>query len=265
MTKKEMTKKRFPTGIEFFDKQTGGLYPGLVILLEEVGAGGREFALSMIFRGAEKYFKASYIALSSSVEEVINDSKLSFPEAPESRLKELEEKVKIISLAEHYFESSIVPYWWISSEKPTLKSLRKKDSNILEELVNVCDAIEDESLVFVDSMSDLVRLTREKISWNDLIDFVKGMRKLCVKRNILTLTTLTRGMLEKGKEEELMDQADGAILFEWEIHKEGITRWMYIRKLLGVLPVLEKKKISKYSIRIDPSEGFTISQLVRIM
>lgn len=260
-----MKKMRFPTGIEFFDEQTGGFYPGVVILLEEVGAGGREFALSMMYRGAEKTFKATYIALSSSVEEVINDSKLSFPEASEDRLKELEEKVSIVSLAEHYFENSIVPYWWISSKKPSLESFSKKDSGILEDLVNVYDGLEEECLVYMDSMSDLVRLTREKISWNDLIDLVKGIRKLCIKRNILTLTTLTKDILEKGREEELIDQADGAIVFEWEVRKEGVTRWMYIRKLLGILPILEKKKISKYSIRIDPHEGFIISQLVRIM
>ncbi len=257
--------KRFPTGIEFFDKQTGGFYPGFVMLLEEVGAGGKEFALSMIFRGAERHFKATYIAMSSSVSEVIRDSRLSFPEAPGERLRELEENVRIVSLEELYFESSIIPMSWFSSEKPSLKAFRKKESDILTELVKLCDEIEDGSLVFLDSMSDLVRLTRERISWNDLIDLIKGIRKLCVKRNVLMLSTLTRGMLDKGREEELMDQADGAIVFEWEVHKEGVTRWMYIRKLLGVLPVLEKKRISKYSIKIDPHEGFVISQLVRIV
>ncbi len=256
--------KRFPTGIEFFDKQTGGFYPGVVVLLEEVGAGGKEFALSMIFRGAEKHFKATYIAMSSSREEVIRDSKLCFPEGAEERLKELEEKVKIVSLEELYFESSIIPYWWVGG-KPSLKAFKKKESDVLSELVKVCDDIPEGSLVFLDSMSDLVRLTRNRISWNDLIDLIKGIRKVCVRRNVLVLTTLTKGMLDKGREEELVDQADGTIVFEWEVHKEGVTRWMYIRKLLGILPILEKKKIAKYSIRIDPYEGFVISQLVRIM
>ncbi len=260
-----MSEKRFITGIESFDKQTGGFYPGLVILLEEVGAGGKEFVLSMIFRGAEKYFKATYLAMSSSKEEVIRDSKLCFPQGAKERLKELEEKVNIISLAEYYFESSIIPYWWIGRDRPSLEDLKGKKHDILKELVDVCDTIPEGSLVFLDSMSDLVRLTRTRISWNDLIDIIKGMRKMCIKRNILTLTTLTKGMLEKGREEELIDQADGTIVFEWEIHKEGISRWMYIRKLLGILSLLEKKKIAKYNIKIDPYEGFVISQLVRIM
>ncbi len=259
-----MKEKRFPTGIEFFDKQTGGFYPGFVILLEEVGAGGKEFALSMIFRGKD-HFDSIYIAMSSTVEEVIRDSRLCFPEAPEEILRELEKKVRIISLAEHYFESSIVPHWWVSEEKPSLKAFKKKESDILNELVKICDNMEEGHFVFIDSLSDLVRLTRERISWNDLIDLIKGIRKMCIKKSVLAMATLTKDMLEKGMEEELTDQADGVILFEWEVHKEGVTRWMYIKKLLGVLPLLEKKKISKYSIRIDPYEGFVISQLVRIM
>jgi len=254
-----------PTGIEFFDKQIGGgLYPGTVFLVEEVGAGGREFALTSVCKNAnaDNPSEVMYISISSSPEEVKRDIRLTFPHA---KLDDVLESIKIRSFAEVYFSKSIIPLSWVSEKKPSLESLREGEKDILSELVGVLDEAKEGSLVFLDSLSDLVRLTRTRISWSDLVDFAKGLRKLSVKRNILLLSLLTKDMVEKSYEEELLDQADGVLIFEWEAEREAITRWMYIRKLLGILPLLEKDKIAKYNVRIDPVEGFTISRFVRVI
>jgi KaiC/GvpD/RAD55 family RecA-like ATPase len=255
---------RIPTGIEFFDKQIeGGLYPSMIFLIEEVGAGGREFALTSVCKNArakEYPREVLYISISSSPDEVVRDISLAFPQA---RLEDVLNSIKIKSLAELYFGKSIIPLSWITDKKPSLKSLKEREKDPLSELVRVCDEVKEGSLVFLDSLSDLVRLTRARISWNDLIDLMKGLRKLCIKKNLLLISLLTKGMLERSFEEELLDQADCVLVFEWEVEKEAINRWMYIRKLVGILPILEKDKIAKYSVRIDPVEGFTVSRFVR--
>ncbi len=257
---------RIPTGIEFFDKQIGeGLHPGLVLLVEEVGAGGKEFALTSVCKNAnavEYPRDVLYISISSSPEEVRRDIELTFPHA---RLEGALDSIKIRSFVEFYFSRSIVPISWVAEKRPSLKSLGEGEKDLLPELVGAFDEVNEGSLIFLDSLSDLVRLTRTRISWSDLVDLTKGLRKLSIKRNVLLLSLLTKDMLEKSHEEELLDQADGVLIFEWEAEKEAITRWMYIRKLLGILPLLEKDKIAKYSVRIDPAEGFTISRFVRVI
>lgn len=40
---------------------------------------------------------------------------------------------------------------------------------------------------------------------------------------------------------------------------------MYFRKFLGGLPVLEREQIARYSIRIDPVQGFVISKIRRVI
>jgi hypothetical protein len=82
---------------------------------------------------------------------------------------------------------------------------------------------------------------------------------------MLLMSLLTSGILDEGREEELLDQADAIFVFEWQMEKEAITRWMYFRKFLGVLPILEREKIARYSVKIDPSQGFVISKLLRVM
>ncbi|AEA47148.1 hypothetical protein Arcve_1140 [Archaeoglobus veneficus SNP6] len=260
---------KIPTGIEFFDKQIGGgLYPGMVLFIEEVGAGGREFALTSVCKNAKAGehrahpSEVLYVSISSSPREVVRDVKLTFPHA---RLEDVLDSIKIKSLTELYFGKSIVPLSWVTDKRPSLKMLKESEKDLLTELVGVFDDVKEGSLVFLDSLSDLARLTRSRISWNDLVDFIKGLRKLCVKKNVLLFSLLTKDMLEKSYEEELLDQADGVLVFEWETEKEAITRWMYIRKLVGILPLLEKDKIAKYSVRIDPVEGFTISRFVRVL
>jgi len=257
---------KIPTGIEFFDKQIGeGLHPGLVFLVEEVGAGGREFALTSVCKNvnAKEYpSEVLYTSISSSPEEIKRDIALTFPNA---RLEGVLDSIKIRSFAEFYFSRSIIPISWVTEKKPSLKSLGEGEKDLLPELVGTFGEVSEGCLIFLDSLSDLVRLTRTRISWSDLVDFAKGLRKLCVKKDILMLSLLTKDMLEKSYEEELLDQADGVLIFEWEAEKEAITRWMYIRKLLGILPLLEKDKIAKYSVRIDPAEGFTISRFVRVI
>ena len=114
--------KKLPLGIEYLDKQIGGVYPGLIILHEMVGAGGKEFAITSLMNNAENdaVSELIYISITRTPDEVLREIKLTFPEA---RYNGLFKKLKIISLAEVYFKESIVPMRWITDKKLTAAEL----------------------------------------------------------------------------------------------------------------------------------------------
>lgn len=241
------------TGIEVLDKQIHGLHEGLVILYEESGAGGKEFGLTVLFNNSGK-LPLNYVAITKTPEEIKREIRLSFPEMKKQA------EINIVSLAEYYYRDSIVPIRWIS-EKSSLKYL-KEEKNVLSKLVEIFDNIE--GIIFLDSITDLARISR-KIGWNALIDILKGFKAVCLKKGVLLLGLLTANVLEKSLEEELFEASDGVIVFEWSFEKESITRWMFFRKMIGIMPILEKERVIKYNIKIDPAQGFTISRLMRVL
>ena len=248
---------RFRTGIPVLDNVSGGLPPGIVILSEDVGAGGKEFALTSMMN----YPKAHYVTLTETPDELLRYLELYFP-----KNREWVGKIKIFSLSKEFFAKTIIPFTWISEEASL--SLMKSES-ILEKLVEFFNETEDGSLIFVDSLTDLVRKTevfgRREIEWEDLIDFLIGLRKLAMNRNLLVYLSLTRGVLDERRAEEIYYTANGVLVFEWIIERERVRRMMHIRKLLGILPFLEKQKIQRYEISIDPEQGLVVSKLERII
>jgi|Deesub1362A_J573_1020465.scaffolds.fasta_scaffold00078_112 archaellum biogenesis ATPase FlaH len=257
---------KFQTGIGVFDTYTGGIYPGLLLLVEEVGAGGREFAFTTIMNliKSGKTSDIYYISMTLSDAEVKRELKLAFPDSEGDWI----EKPRIISFAKEYFARTIVPLSWVTEEKVSLASLRP-DEKLLEKLVNLFDRIPDRSILIIDSLTDLMRKTEimggDEIKWSDLVDFFTGIRKLIINKDMLVYVLLTKNVIEKSKEEEILNTANGVIFFEWNIEKDVIKRSMYIRKLTGSLPFLEKQKIMKYDVTIDPAEGFIISRLLRVI
>jgi KaiC/GvpD/RAD55 family RecA-like ATPase len=247
----------FPTGIEFLDKQIGGFPPGFIIFYENAGAGGREFAATSMFNNFGK-FSIQYLSVSKPSDVVKTELKKIFPERGE------ETALEIVSLADFYFKDTLVPLKWVSDRKMAIELL-KGEKNVFTKLVEFFDIVEPGSYIFIDSLTDLARAATTRFGWEDLVDLLKGLRVLCVKKNLLVTTLLTAEVFEKGREEELLDQADGIVVFEWVVEKDSITRWMYFRKFTGLLPKLEKERIMKYNVRIDPAIGFTISRVMRVI
>jgi len=248
---------RFKTGIHVLDNVSGGIPPGTVILSEDVGAGGKEFALTSMMN----YPKAHYVTVTETPEELLKDLELYFP-----KNKDWVKRINVFSLSKEFFAKTIIPFSWISEEASL--SLMKSE-NILEKLVEFFNSTEEGSLIFIDSLTDLVRKTeifgRREIEWEDLIDFLIGLRKLARNRNLLIYLYLTRGVLDEKRSEEIYYTANGVLIFEWIIEKDRVKRAMHIRKLLGILPFLEKQKIQRYEITIDPDQGLVVSRLERIV
>jgi KaiC/GvpD/RAD55 family RecA-like ATPase len=256
---------RSQTGIDVFDTNTGGIYPGLVLLVEETGAGGREFALTSLMNLARSenpgtYF---YVSMTAGSEEVKREFRLAFPDSGEDWVG----RVEILSLSKEYFARTIIPVSWILEEKPTLASL--KSESLLEKLIDLFENVPEGSVVVLDSLTSLVRKTEilggDEIAWKDLMDLLMGLRKIIVKKNLLTYTLLTKGVLGRSREEEIFSTSDGIIIFEWVEERETMKRTMYIKRLVGTLAVLEKQRFAKFDISIDPATGLTISKLHRIV
>lgn len=244
----------FLTGIDVVDRH-GGLKPGLIYILETPGSGGREFAYSMLFRNIRANPKV--ITLTSTDDEIRREVELIYP-----RMADRFENLLVESLAELYFRDSIVPLKWISGSR---KVQLKKEENLLERLVRAFDSIPDGSAVLFDSVTDLARMSDRGIEWADIVDLMLGVRKLCVMKNSVTLALLTSGVLENKEQNELLAGSDGIIVFEWVDEKNGMSRWIHFRKLLGIIGYLEREKISRFRIRIDPQSGFAVTQYERVI
>lgn len=253
--------ERFPTKIDFLDEKIQGFYPGFIILHGVVGAGSTEFAMTFLMNNSDEKLNLYYIAIAKTEEEVLREINLIFPE---ERNKELIDNLNVITLAEDYFKGSIVPLRWFSDRKLTINEL-KSSKNILTSLAETIEGCEEKSIILMDSITDLARIARERIKWNDLVDLIKGLKKICISKNILLMSLLTSDTLEREKEEELMDQGDGVLIFEWSMQEDSIERWLYFRKFTGILPLLEQEGILKYNVSIDPQLGFTISKTVRVI
>ena len=256
---------RFQTGIDIFDTNTGGIYPGLVLLVEETGAGGKEFALTSLMNLSRKGISGDlvYVSLTATSEEMRREFLLSFPHSGEDWV----EKVKTVSLSKEYFARTIIPISWVLEGTPTLSSL--KSESLLERLIDIFESFPPGSLIVIDSLTSLARKTDalggDEIAWKDLIDLLIGIRKMIIKKELLTLVLLTKGVVGRSKEEEIFSTADGIIMFEWMEEKETMRRIMYVKRMIGTLSVLEKQRFTKFDVSIDPASGFTISKLHRII
>ncbi len=251
--------KMIPTGVEFFDNRIGGMYSGsLIILLEEVGAGGTEFAITALMNND----RSCYISLTKTYEDFKREMELVFPERNDAN--DLIEKIKFQSFAKSYFSRSIVPLSWISDDF-SLPQFMRGEKSILKELIDFFENLKDYRVCYLDSLSDLIRLCGEEISWRDLIDFLMGLKIFIRRNDIVVYTTLIKDVIESGRQEEILNQADGVLVFKWKEDNLSRKRIMYIKKLLGVLPSLEREGIEMYETRVDPVKGFTISNVVRII
>ncbi|NOY11597.1 MAG: hypothetical protein GXO67_05875, partial [Archaeoglobi archaeon] len=235
----------------------GGVYPGLVYVLEAPGAGGREFAYSMLHRNRER--ERFVISITATEKDVRREVQLMYPEIGQSVL----EGVRIVSLAELYFQDSIIPMKWVSG-KASAESLRRRD-DILSGLIKTLDSLEDGSVVVLDSVTDLVRLSGRRLEWEDIVDLLNGLRKIGLRKDCVILALLTSSVLDPGRENELLSSSDGIAVFEWVEEKGSLSRWMHFRKLLGIMPMLEREKVSRLQIRTDPRVGFAVTTYERVI
>jgi KaiC/GvpD/RAD55 family RecA-like ATPase len=269
----ETVQLRMPTGISTLDPiLDGGVPPGsLILLLGEMGAGNYEFVYSSIVNtfglmkdaappGLIIPKKIQYVTFTRMKEDVMHEIVQSF------RADKLSESISTIQfddLSEFYFDRSIVPDGWYS-RSDTLTRLQKRSDreNIFLRMSNVFNAAEKDSIVILDSITDIATQTNIPNLWADLTGILRGVQRLTKQRNITTYLLLTKGILDSVQERELADIADAVLLFKWEESASARRqRVMYFEKFRGVMPHLEEQDLVKFAVRISTTGGFEVSNI----
>jgi|YelNatPaOPRAMG01_1025707.scaffolds.fasta_scaffold03254_2 KaiC/GvpD/RAD55 family RecA-like ATPase len=275
---------RMPTGVADFDSiLNGGLPAGsVVLLLGDVGAGQLEFCLTSaakiglvlenpksleFFLGhAAKHSKLpeklSYITFSKSKQDILQEVALSFNrDYHDSLVKRLEFK----DFSEKYFMRTIVPPHWVQESKPNkLFSSGESDRSLLEDFVAFFDENSNNSMIIVDSLTDLIMT--ESVPFSDLIAVLKGLKRMAKNWKCLIYLILTDDILDKRKQQMIIDSVDGVLRFEWSksVHSSNRQRYMYVEKFMPVLATMEQERIMRFATLVTSQSGFVVIDTERV-
>lgn len=281
-----MGRTKIPTGISSFDSMVrGGFPPGsLVLLAGDAGAGNTEFAYtSAAMLSLLKNEPAMYNSVKAQLEVFLTgEEKLKLPESicyisfthsKEDILRELEyafppEFARAWNSPGFIFKDfsslgSISPTWDIEKDWPSMKGMKGEGKlYLLREFISTLEFHAPNSLVIIDSLTRLIKVC--SLDWNDFIFLLEDMQKKSKKWDGIVYLLLGRGMVEKAKEEEMMDIADGVLVFGWT--EEGFTRQqtMHMTKFRGLLPTIAKENIVRFDTSITNIDGFVVTNVKRI-
>ena len=269
----ETQKTRMPTGIATLDPiLEGGIPPGtMILLLGEIGAGHYEFAYSSTVNslecmsrlpdaGAVCPAKIVYITFTRLEADVRHEIIQSFHA---DGVTEGMTAIRFEDLSDLYFDRSIVPDFWYSHSN-TLTRLQKRSehANIFIRLADIFAAAEPNSMIIIDSITDIATQTSLPNLWADLTGFLRGLQRLSKTKNFIIYLLLSKGIIDAAKETELADITDAVFLFRWE-ESSGSRRQrvMFFEKFRGVMPHLEEQDLVKFAVRISTTGGFEVSNI----
>jgi KaiC/GvpD/RAD55 family RecA-like ATPase len=171
--------------------------------------------------------------------------------------------IRFNDLSDHYFDDSIVPdEWYSTGDMKKRMQMRSGHESILVRLSKVIDAALPDSLVVLDSVTEIATQCNTPALWTNLTGFLRGLQRVAKQRSITFYLLLSRGILDSSKEKELADIADAVLLFKWE-ESSGARRQrvMYFEKFRGVMPHLEERDLVKFAVRISTTGGFEVSNI----
>ena len=274
---------RMPTGVADFDSiMQGGLPVGsVVLLLGDVGGGGHEFALTSAAKiGIVKEYpdtrqfmlgdagkngrlpeKMCYVTFSRSRDDILRDVKLSFNK---DFYESLSNTLLFKDFSRDYFMHTVVPTSWVGNEQAGLFSADKKQDGLLESLVDFLDNNAPRSMVILDSLTDLV--VSETIPFQDLVALLKGMQRMAKKWGSIIYLILTDEILDRKRQQMIIDSVDGVFKFEWAKfhHTSKRQRYLYVEKFMSVLPHLDQERIARFATLITAQSGFVVINTERV-
>jgi len=268
----DTARRIMPTGIPSLDPVIeGGVPPGsLILLLGDIGAGNNEFVYSSIMLLSKMKQKpggdglvlpaeVDYITFTKGSADIREEMQRSFHPDLTQALGD----VKFKDLSHIYFDSSIIPLDWYS-EKDIISRLQSRGEHdqILGNLASELNRIPKNSIVVLDSITDLATQFNKIGKWNDFSAFLRGLQRVAKEWSTTVYLLLTKGILDTPRELEVADAADAVLLFRWE-ETPGARRQrvMYIEKFRGLMPYLEDKDLVKFAVRITSTEGFDVSNI----
>ncbi len=271
--------RKVPTGIADLDSIVDGGFPsGSTILLSgDIGAGMQEYIYTAASKtalvherpearhyylgdhcdGSDLPTQVCYITFSRSKEIILQELATSFNG---DYYRAFRDRTVFKDFSGMYFRHSVVPAAWTHQED----MFDLPSTNILEELVTFLDENAQDSMVVIDSLTDLA--VSDIVEMRDLVTTIKGMQRAAKKWNGLVYLMLTRGILERRQEALLMDSTDGCLVFEWRSSARSSTRqrYMYLEKFTGVLPHLPRDKIARFPTMVSANNGLVVVYMERI-
>jgi KaiC/GvpD/RAD55 family RecA-like ATPase len=275
--------QRIPTGVADFDSIIqGGLPAGsVVLLLGDVGGGGHEFALTSAAKiGIVKEFpdtrsfmlgdagkngilpeKMCYITFSRSRNDILQDVRLSFNK---DFYESLKSNLLFKDFSKDYFLHTVVPTSWLDSDGTQDIFSDKKKDGLLESLVDFLDVNAPRSMVIMDSLTDLV--VSETIPFQDVIALLKGIQRMAKKWSSVFYLVLTDEILDRKRQQMIIDSVDGVFKFEWAKfhHTSKRQRYLYVEKFMSVLPHLDQERIARFATLITSQSGFVVINTERV-
>jgi len=273
---------RVPTGVADFDSIIQGGMPlgSVVLLLGDVGGGGLEFALTSAAKiGIVKEFpdtrnfmlgdagkkgilpeKMCYVTFSRSKDDVLREVKMSFNR---DFHESLTTSLLFKDFSKDYFMHTVVPTSWVGSDQSGLFSDKKQDG-LLESLVDFLDANAPKSMVIIDSLTDLV--VSESVNFQDLVSLLKGIQRMSKKWGSVFYLILTDEILDRKRQQMIIDSVDGVLKFEWAKfhHTSKRQRYLYVEKFMSVLPHLDQERIARFATLITSQSGFVVINTERV-
>lgn len=275
---------RTPFGIRRLDMTIdGGAPPGSVVLLSgEAGAGAREFMYtSAVMHGLaendEDLFDLYYGSISDGASFPGEVHYISFT-AEESQVRQEMslamgddvvdsgfEPVHFHDLSPEYFRLSPVPREWYVDRTANVADLgaRHERNSVPEALGDRLTEHAADNLVVIDSLTDLVGAETEDVSWDDVPQLVKGLSRAAFSWGGLVLVHVNHETLSSTEQGQLVDAADGTLVFEWESGGSDRARTMVVKQFRGVLSRIEAENIVQFETEIGDA-GFDISDVRKI-
>jgi len=270
---------KVPTGIADLDSIVDGGFPSgsTILLLGDVGAGMQEYIYTAASKTAlvherpeaRRYYlgdrcddselpeRVCYVTFSRSKEIILQELATSFNG---DYYRAFRDRTVFKDFSAAYFRHSVVPASWTHQEDP----FDLPSTNLLEELIAFLDQNARDSVVVIDSLTDLA--ISDLVEPKDLVTTVKGLQRAAKGWDGLVYLLLTRGILERRQEQLLMDSTDGCLVFEWRSSPRSSTRqrYMYLEKFTGVLPHLPRDKIARFPTMVSSYNGLVVVYMERI-
>jgi len=273
---------RVPTGVADFDSIIQGGMPlgSVVLLLGDVGGGGLEFALTSAAKiGIVKEYpdtrnfilgdagkggllpeKMCYVTFSRSRDDLLREVKMSFNR---DFYESLTTNLVFKDFSKDYFMHPVVPTSRVGSDQSGLFSDKKQDG-LLESLVDFLDSNATKSMVIIDSLTDLV--VSESVDFQDLVALLKGIQRMSKKWGSVFYLVLTDEILDRKRQQMIIDSVDGVLKFEWAKfhHTSKRQRYLYVEKFMSVLPHLDQERIARFATLITSQSGFVVINTERV-
>lgn len=299
-----MMLNKIPTGIKTFDININDGFPAgsVILLLEDIGAGAREFVYTSIFNITKlksdnhaefmKRYKSSdiedivtipvlpakicYMSISRSLEDILKENAYAFRKDYYNSLQ----GVVFKDFSDIYFRHSIVHELsqdiWADHKKDNKKEINvsgtdnpgRSSSNsgkkILEEISMFLGKNAKDNIVVLDSLTDL--MLYNDMDKNDIIMFLKGLVRASKIWNGIIYVILGANILDNKMQEIIKDNVDGVLVFEWyDKGSDKMRRNLYMSKFKGLIPRLEQNKIAKFETKVTYDNGFEVSNVRKII